>query len=398
MKIESSAKRSLRFESLETRALLAADLLVMHNFAMPEDSDDSGSVSPLDALVVINELNKPDTTGVIPNSKMMDVDADGMLSPLDALVVINYLNRNSGDGSENISGVPLEARIAKLEFAIARRQLPEAMTTDDARELLQTMKSGGRPEIGERFVNGKLHTRVEVAKIETERIADELATSVFDAEHANRAGEFLERFIAKLKAVSIDVQTIETIAVEIKAGIEAKKPLTLDQIKTRLSELGVDVSKLFPASPETPHTPPIIGQRIEAIVQRLRFAGVTTEAISTIVTELKASIDAGTPLTLDQIRARLTEIGVDVSKIFPIVQPPQEPATTRPRWTPSVELVTNVLMRLNVKVETIEIVRVAMTKAKESGSPLTPAQILVLLKDNGIQVSEAIARLLRPFR
>ena len=60
MKRESSAKRSLRFESLETRALLAADLLVMHNFEMPEDCDDSGSVWPLDALVVINELNKPD--------------------------------------------------------------------------------------------------------------------------------------------------------------------------------------------------------------------------------------------------------------------------------------------------------------------------------------------------
>ena len=99
MKSELSSKRSLRFESLETRTLLAADLLVPHNFAMPEDCDDSGSVSPLDALVIINQLNSPESAGVLDSTNMLDVDADGSLSPLDALVVINYLNRSSTDGS-----------------------------------------------------------------------------------------------------------------------------------------------------------------------------------------------------------------------------------------------------------------------------------------------------------
>jgi Dockerin type I domain len=395
MKSESSSKRSLRFESLETRALLAADLIVTHNFAMPEDCDNSGSVSPLDALVVINELNQPESENAIPPSKMIDVDADGVLSPLDALVVINYINRSTTDGSANPSGVPLEARVARLESAIAKGQLPEALTIDEAQELLQTMKSGGRPELGERFVEGRLHTRHEVEQIETEHIATELAPVVVDAEHVSRAAEFLERFATKLKAAGVDAQVIETISGEIKAGIDAKKPLTLDQIKTRLTELGVDVTKLFPASPETPHTPPVIEQRIQALVERLTSAGVTTEVITTITTELKASIDAGKPLSLYQIRARLVELGVDVSKLFPVAQPPKEQPG---RWTPSVELVTNVLTRLNVKAETIEIVRVAMTKAKEAGSPLTPAQIVTLLKDNGVRISDAIARLLRPVR
>ncbi len=395
MKSESSSKRSLRFESLETRALLAADLLVPHNFAMPEDCDSSGSVSPLDALVVINELNQPESARAIAASKMIDVDADGVLSPLDALVVINYINRNSTDGSANPSGVPLLARVTRLESAIAKGQLPEALTIDEAQELLQTMKSGGRPELGERFVDGRLHTRIEVEQIETEHIAAELAPDVVDAEHAGRAAEFLERFSTKLKTAGVDAQVIETISGEIKAGIDAKKPLTLDQIKARLSELGVDVTKLFPAHPETPHTPPVIEQRIQALVEKLKSAGVTTEVITTIATELKASIDAGTPLTLDQIRARLVELGVDVTKLFPVVQPPKEQPT---RWTPSVELVTNVLTRLNVKAETVEIVRIAMTKAKDAGSPLTPAQIVTLLKDNGVRISDAIARLLRPVR
>ncbi len=395
MKSESSARRSLRFESLETRALLAADLLVTHNFAMPEDCDNSGSVSPLDALVVINELNQPDSRDAMASSKMIDVDADGVLSPLDALVVINYINRSSADGSANPSGVPLLARAARLESAIAKGQLPEALTIDEAQELLQTMKRGGRPELGERFMDGRLRTRGEVEQIETEHIAAELAPVVVDAEHAGRAAEFLERFATKLKAAGVDAQVIETIAGEIKAGIDSKKPLTLDQIKARLTELGVDVSKLFPVRPETPHTPPVIEQRIQALVEKLKSAGVTTEVITTIATELKASIDAGNPLTLDQIRARLVELGVDVTKLFPVVQPPKEQPT---RWTPSVELVTNVLTRLNVKTETVEIVRVAMTKAKDAGSPMAPAQIVTLLRENGVRISDAIARLLRPVR
>ena len=178
MKSELSSKRSLRFESLETRTLLAADLLVPHNFAMPEDCDDSGSVSPLDALVIINQLNSPESAGVLDSTNMLDVDADGLLSPLDALVVINYLNRSSTDGSAGPSDVSLEVRVARLESAIAKDQLPPALNSDQAQELLQTMKSGGHPEIGERFIDGRLHSRVEVEQIENERIANELALAM----------------------------------------------------------------------------------------------------------------------------------------------------------------------------------------------------------------------------
>jgi hypothetical protein len=48
--------RRLLAESLESRQLLASDL-VLHNFVMPEDADASGYVSPLDALVIINQIN-----------------------------------------------------------------------------------------------------------------------------------------------------------------------------------------------------------------------------------------------------------------------------------------------------------------------------------------------------
>ena len=335
----SSRRRSLRFESLESRALLAADLLLPHNFAMPEDCNDSGTVSPLDALIVINELNRPEAGSAIDSAKMLDVNADGHLSPLDALVVINYLNRQPSNGNSIPSHVPIETRIARLESAIANGQLPIALGADGAQELLQTLKSGGRPELGERFIEGRVHSRNEVEQFETERIVSELAPPVRDADYANRVAEFLERFSAKLNAAGINAQAIETITSEIKLGIDTGTPLTLAQIKTRLAELGVDVSMLFPVRPAVPPT-----------------TGTT----------------ALPPLHF---------------------QP-----TTPQRWSPSVELVTGILRRANANPESIERVRAAMIAAKDSGSPLNAPQILSLLGRTGIQVVPSIARFLQPLR
>jgi hypothetical protein len=68
-----------------------------HNVVLPMDVDDSRLVTPLDALVVIDDLNargirtvpeqRPDQGDVL-----CDVDGDGWFTPLDALVVINALN------------------------------------------------------------------------------------------------------------------------------------------------------------------------------------------------------------------------------------------------------------------------------------------------------------------
>ena len=397
MKINTdNRRRALRFESLEQRALLAADMQTLHNFAMPEDCDANGSVSPLDALVVINELNRPEKIDMGDSSNMVDVDADGQLTPLDALVVINFINHSTSASEESVSSVPLEARIARLESAIAQGQLPPAWDIDNARELLETMKHGGRPEIGERFLEGRIHSRLEIEHIETELIVKELEPHVVDGEHANRAAEFIHRFSERMKNAGVNARVIETVAGEIKAGFEAKLPLTFDQIKSRLVELGVDVTKLFPERPEPkpetppkPDTPPRLEPRIEAIVHRLKEAGVSVHVVVTIVTELKRSIEAGSPMTFDQIKARLTELGVDVSKLLPHA-PPQ--------WSPSIELVTSILKRVNAKPETVDVVRAAMITAKESGSPLNASQVVSLLRANGIQITEAIAKLLRPVR
>jgi len=89
-------KRSFRFiERLEQRNLCAAD---WQNSVNRLDVNSSGLVEPLDALVVINNINV-DGIRILPtkpadySGPMLDVNGDGSISPLDALMVINALNR-----------------------------------------------------------------------------------------------------------------------------------------------------------------------------------------------------------------------------------------------------------------------------------------------------------------
>ena len=79
------------------------------NLTEPLDVNGDGSVSPLDALVVINELNArqiSDDTGRLPlpptppqtPPPFYDVTGDDFATSLDALVVINFLNDDEASG------------------------------------------------------------------------------------------------------------------------------------------------------------------------------------------------------------------------------------------------------------------------------------------------------------
>jgi hypothetical protein len=95
--------RMIRMEQLERRELMAGDLLPFHNYIYPNDVDGDFQISPLDALVVINELNAsgPGSLADKPSpenfNRNFDVDGDNTLSPLDALSVINVLNSGEGE-------------------------------------------------------------------------------------------------------------------------------------------------------------------------------------------------------------------------------------------------------------------------------------------------------------
>ena len=85
------------FETLESRQLCAAD---WQNAVNRLDVNESGFVEPVDALILINDLNQ-NGTRALPSKPanyagpMIDVNGDGSLSLLDALIVINSMNRVS---------------------------------------------------------------------------------------------------------------------------------------------------------------------------------------------------------------------------------------------------------------------------------------------------------------
>ena len=88
--------RLLRFELLEDRRLLASD---WQNPLLPYDVNDTSSVTPLDALLLINDLNRNGSrsiTETFDNENLdlsyVDVNGDGSSSPIDVLSIINYLN------------------------------------------------------------------------------------------------------------------------------------------------------------------------------------------------------------------------------------------------------------------------------------------------------------------
>ena len=76
------------------------------NDANPRDTNDDGVVAPLDALLIINYLNRqgagPLPVPLVPPDvppPFYDVNGDDLISPFDALLIINFLNsRGSGEG------------------------------------------------------------------------------------------------------------------------------------------------------------------------------------------------------------------------------------------------------------------------------------------------------------
>jgi hypothetical protein len=179
--------RKLAYESLELRQLMASDLVAMNNFMMPEDADMSGSITPLDALVVINQLNSQSagnlSSGLAADKGVaVDVDADGSLSPLDALTVINYINRDSAGGADVLpSSVRLENRISRLEQALANGEVPETTDATRAAEVLAILKAGGYPELGDKLVDGVLTNENDLINVTIPSDAKSFPDVIVDA-------------------------------------------------------------------------------------------------------------------------------------------------------------------------------------------------------------------------
>ncbi|NND97106.1 MAG: hypothetical protein HKN47_07250, partial [Pirellulaceae bacterium] len=97
--------RRLRNESLEKRELLAGDVLTyevnpQHNGLAPLDTNRDGFVSPGDVMTILQALAEKQASGIASGEEagsstaLPDVTNDGDVTPMDALMVINDLGLN----------------------------------------------------------------------------------------------------------------------------------------------------------------------------------------------------------------------------------------------------------------------------------------------------------------
>jgi hypothetical protein len=84
------------------------------------DVDNTGIVTPSDALKIINLLNDPDSVRSVGDapaaSPFLDVNGDGRYSPSDALLIINYLIDNSGGEGESNAQIPNDQQFLAVDL------------------------------------------------------------------------------------------------------------------------------------------------------------------------------------------------------------------------------------------------------------------------------------------
>ena len=94
----------IRYDTIEIQ--IGGPEFEFHNPNFAEDVNNDGTVSPIDALIIVNQLNSGDTPeGESPGTRFFtDTNNSGTISALDALQVINYLNQQSNVGSFQAEG------------------------------------------------------------------------------------------------------------------------------------------------------------------------------------------------------------------------------------------------------------------------------------------------------
>jgi hypothetical protein len=236
-----------------------------------------------------------------------------------------------------------------------------------------------------------------------------------------RLGRLIGAVSERLNAFNVSSDVITTIAAEMRSALESGSPMELPQVRDRLAELGVDVDSIFPMPtrpqrpdrPDNPDQPIMITIMVtqpiaESIVARLNRVEAAPEIIETISKEMFDAINAGTPLDLQQVRARLAELGFDWEKFerppintLPVAPerpelPPRRPdRPDRPDnpdqpimitimvTQPIAESIVARLNRVEAAPEIIETISKEMFDAINAGTPLDLQQVRARLAELG---------------
>ncbi len=179
------------------------------------DVNADGFISPIDALLIINDINyrgqrqlpNPPIPPLVP-PPYLDVNGDGIVSPADALIVINYLNAIGGEGEaegegEAVAGaVPRADLVPQPDAALADEfQINPTVPADPVPSRLPSSMPAARPatvpvalaldpeyglRIGQADVARQLALRDYLVSVDDEDVLELLAA---DAIHRWDAGD-----------------------------------------------------------------------------------------------------------------------------------------------------------------------------------------------------------------
>ncbi len=116
------------------------------------DVNGDGQISPIDALLVINRLNRDRINDPLPSEGRLNTNRDSAISPIDALLVINFLNqRTSGEGEGSASRSAFSSALSSdLTSSDSSEESDVGLATDFALDQLLN---------GDNFANDGLRRR-----------------------------------------------------------------------------------------------------------------------------------------------------------------------------------------------------------------------------------------------
>ena len=227
-------RRALGLEQLETRSLLAMDLMAAQQL-LAKDVNGDGSVAPIDALEVINYLNTggspaaPNTVSPVADAGQwarFDINGDHDVSPLDALLIVNDLNTRGAHsievadfGDDNLSHLNaaqqdyLQQVFSHANAARAHGNVNSLQIVKLVHDLTTALKEAQAPSAA-----AVAHLQTDIAQVSTDGqlSTDEIALITADLktvlEEANVSAD-------NIQAVVDDFQAI------VGSGMEATQPL-----------------------------------------------------------------------------------------------------------------------------------------------------------------------------
>ncbi len=128
-----------------TPAVTTATASPFTNPVLPEDVLGTGTVTPQDALLMIDDLNLNGShviTGVEGGMTYPAVDGTGMLDGNDVLMIVDYLNNHPAAAQQS----PSPAVVATSETAATSSDLPISLTSDSA-----TLRTPIQPAVSDAF-------------------------------------------------------------------------------------------------------------------------------------------------------------------------------------------------------------------------------------------------------